>query len=208
MEEEYGMEISHLVDGTVCHTQSARASNAMKKVMYNHKIGGNGTLGISHTTPTGLCLLSTDMFGGNADEVDIMRIYQKWWDAYPPGFGRLVDKGFAWFTNVYYKHGNKGIYPAFLMAASKKYSKSGTKQLTPKEKISARKQSQQRYVVETFFSRVKSFLLLTGEVPWHHIRYINAAFLTACAAANTMKPLKEPISWATLEVDFEAAKSL
>ena len=208
MEQRYGVKISHLVDGTVCQTQMARSSNVMKKTLFNHKISHCGTLAISHVTPTGLCLLSTDMFAGNAEEYDLIRIYRKWWDAYPAGFGRLVDKGFAFFTNIFYKNGSRAIYPAFLKKESKMFSLSETKQLTKEEKKEAREQSKERYVVETFFSRVKSFLILHGTVVWEHTRYINAAFLTACAAANQLKPLKEPISWHSLAQDFEAAKAL
>ena len=71
-----------------------------------------------------------------------------------------------------------------------------------------RVQAKERYVVETFFSRVKSFKMLAGIVHWGHIKYINAVYLTACASANMMKPLKYPVSWTTLEKDFEAAKLL
>ena len=208
MEERYGVPISHLVDGTVIETAKPRKNNAQHNSMYSNKIHGCGTLALAHTTPTGLGIMCTDNFGAGAQEVDLVRIYERWWAQYPAGFGRLVDKGFAWYTNVYYKNRNKAVFPAFLTKDSIQFSASKTKQLSPFEVKQGRKQSQERYVVETFFSRVKSFKLLAGVVHWGHIKYINAVYLTACASANMMKPLKYPMSWDSLSEDFEAAKKL
>ena len=102
-EDRYGVPISHLVDGTVCQTQHPQGSNTAKKCMWNKKINKPGTLALAHATLSGLILFATDMFGGNATEVDLVRIYRSWWSAYPHGFRRLVDKGFARVTNLHYK---------------------------------------------------------------------------------------------------------
>ena len=207
-EERYGVPISHLNDGTVCYTETPRANTTMNRCMYSNKIDHAGTLALAHSTPSGLCLFATDTYAGNAQEIDLVRIHSKWWDAYPPGFGRLVDKGFAWVTDLYYKYGNKGIYPAFLTRDSKANSAAGTKQLTEVEARDATKQSQQRYVVETFFSRVKNFKLLKGLVKWGAIKFINDTYLTACAFANFSQPLQQPVQWQALSRDFEDAKEL
>ena len=207
-EARYGLPISHLNDGTVCQTETPRANTTMHRCMYNSKIYHAGTLALAHSAPTGLCLFATDTFAGNAQELDLVRIYRDWWDAYPPGFARLVDKGFAWHTNLYYKYGNKGLYPAFLTRGSKQRSAAGTKQLSEAESRDATKQSQHRYVVETFFSRVKNFEQLKGEVKWDAIKYINDTYLTACAAANLLLPLQEPVGWQSLKQDFTNAMKL
>ena len=207
-EDRYGVPISHLVDGTVCQTQHPQGSNTAKKCMWNKKINKPGTLALAHATLSGLILFATDMFGGNATEADLVRIYRSWWSAYPHGFGRLVDKGFARMTNLHYTNGNKAIYPAFLTRNSIEYSICRTPQLTRDEVVDSSQQSTERYVIETSFSRVKSEKLIENIVSWHNTRYINAAYTVGCATANHLKPLKNPGSWVNLEQDFENAKAL
>lgn len=208
MEDRYGVPISHLADGTVCRTEHPRASNAMKKCMWNNKIVGSGTLALAHCTPTGLILFATEMYGGNAGEVELVRIYRSWWDAYPSGFGRLVDKGFAWFTNMFYKNGNKGIYPDFLTKNSILQSTCHTKQLSCKQVKRSAMQSKERYVVETTFSRVKSEEIISGVVKFSALKYIDSAYMVGCATANQMRPLKNPLSWNTIQKDFVLAQQL
>ena len=77
MEERYGVPISHLVDGTVIQTAEARKSNARRSITYSNKIHACGTLALAHTTPTGLGILCTDNFGAGAQEVDLVRIYER-----------------------------------------------------------------------------------------------------------------------------------
>ena len=112
---------------------------------------------------------------------------------YPRGFGRLVDKGFAFYTNVYCKHRNKGINPAFLTKGSIARSACGTKQLSAAEVQESAKQSKDRCVVETVFSRVKSEELLKGGVFWTSLKYVNAAYVVGCMTANMLNPLKAPV---------------
>jgi len=208
MKERYGLPISHLVDGTVCRTEHPRKNNASKKCMFNNKIQDPGTLALAHTSPTGLIFFATDMYGGNATEVDLVRIYRTWWSIYPRGFARLVDKGFARNTNVHYINGNKAIFPAFLTKKSAAKSASRTPQLTRQEVVDSSNQSEDRYVVETTFSRVKCERRLQGTVTHSDIKYINAAYLVGCVAANQLKPLRLPETWSSLEEDFARAKQL
>ena len=208
MNERYGVPISHLVDGTVCRTHQPRKSNASKKCMWNNKVKHAGTLALAHATPTGLILFATDMYGGNATEVDLVRIYKSWWAAYPGGFGRLVDKGFARMTNLHYIHGSKAVYPAFLTKKSALYSLCRTQQLTRQEVVDSAQQSRERYVIETAFSRIKLERRLTGIVRYPDIQHINAAYAVGCLTANQMQPLRKPESWRTIDEDFERAKRL
>ena len=208
MANSYSLPISHLVDGTVCQAQFSRSSNTLKRIFYNSKIHSSGTLALAHTTPSGLVLFATDMFCGGAQEPDLVRIYQSWWDEYPKGFGRLVDKGFATFTSIYYKNGSKAIHPKFLTQHSAKFSKTGSKQLQADSIIDGAKQSKDRYVVETVFSRVKRTLRLGTIVTWGCLSFINACYLWGCASAGLYEPLQKPVDWDDLDKHFEAAAKL
>ena len=208
MNERYGVPISHLVDGTVCPTHHPRKSNASKKCMWNNKVKHAGTLALAHATPTGLILFATDMYGGNATEVDLVRIYKSWWSAYPGGFGRLVDKGFARMTNLHYRNGSKAVYPAFVTKKSAEHSLCRTQQLTRKEIVDSAQQSRERYVIETAFSRIKQEAMLNGIVRHADLQHIDAAYAIGCLTANQMQPLRKPESWSTIEEDFAKAQRL
>ena len=82
--------------------------------MFNNTIADPETLELAHNSPTDLIFFATDMYGGNAMEVDLVRMFRTWWSVYRRGFARLVDKGFARNTNVHYTNGSKSIFPAFL----------------------------------------------------------------------------------------------
>ena len=208
MGEDYSLPISHLVDGTVCQTQFSRSSNSLKRMFYNSKIHSSGTLTLAHTTPSGLVLFATAMFCGGAQEPDLVRIHQSWWDEYPSGFGRLADKGFATFTSFYYKNGSEAIHPKFLSQQTAKYSKTGTKQLQPDSIVDGAKQSKDRYVVETVFSRVKRTLRLGTIVTWGCLGFLNACYLWGCASAGLYDALQPPIDWNDFDKQFRAAEEL
>lgn len=141
MVRHYGRPVSHMTDGTVCDTDCPRSSNVQKRALWSNKDHHSGALAIAQAAVTGLILYGTDVFTGGSGEVDLVRIYRDWWDQYPPGFARLVDKGFAWITNIFYKNRSIGVYPAFLTKDSIRRSAAGTAQLRPDQVVDGASQS-------------------------------------------------------------------
>ena len=82
---------------------------------------------------------------------------------FPRGWGQLVDRGFSSCTAAY----ENLFFPAF------------AKDLCRSITLDAKLQSSDRYVVETFFSRVKEFLLLSTTVPVERAWQLESAWVCA-----------------------------
>ena len=104
--------------------------------MFNSKIDDCGALGITLSTPTGCGFLGMPLYCGKLSEVGYMSIHQRWFDIIPPGFARLVDKGFTRTTTRYYRWMNFAYVPAFV--------RSNSKDLSGAQLKDARKQSSDR----------------------------------------------------------------
>ena len=106
----------------------------------------------------------------------------------------MVDRGFAACTAAY-KHLLQGLFPAF------------AKDLCRETIQDAKKQSADRYVVETFFSRVKNFLMLAGKVPVERAWLLERAWVCALAATDLYAPLRKPESWEGTQEFYRNATS-
>jgi hypothetical protein len=73
--------------------------------------------------------------------------------------------------------------------------------------IDAKKQSADRYVVETFFSRVKEFRVLSVTVPVERVWMIESAWVCALAATDLYAPLRKPSSWEETQTAISMAKA-
>ena len=125
-----------------------------------------------------------------------MSIHQRWFDMIPPGFARLVDKGFA-KTSRYYRWNNLAFVPAFI--------RSDTKDLSGASLKDARKQSSDRYNCEVYFSRVKSkSALLKGNCSYHHFRYLETAWCIGHYGANLQRPLRQPQNFGQLRSKYDS----
>ena len=135
MENRFGCPIACVVDGTVYDTEQPRKRSALSRLMYNDKNKHQGGQVVTWTLPDGTVVLCSAAFCGRVSEKHTVRIYRRWLEMFPRGFGRLIDRGFVHCTQ-YYPNLNKGFSPAFL---DKK-----TKDLMRSQIISAREQSRHR----------------------------------------------------------------
>lgn len=136
-----------MTDGSCVGANTPRKSSPLGRLMTNSKIHKCAALGITQSTPTGCGFLCMPLYTGRLSEVAYMSIHQRWFDQIPPGFARLVDKGFA-RTTRFYKHYNLAYVPAFV--------RSDTKDLSGAALKDASKQSSDRYTCEVYFSRFVS----------------------------------------------------
>ena len=93
-----------------------------------------------------------------------------------PTLGHAVDGRVAAYRNLL-----KGEYPAFATKG----------EISSTAKIDdSKKQSQDRYVIETTNSRIKDWDMLVGIAPWAHVKYLNRCFQVACASAELYCPFE------------------
>ena len=173
----YKRLISHMTDGSVVGANTPRKSSPLGRLMTNSKIHKCAALGITMSTAIGCGFLCMPLYCGRLSEVSYMSLHQRWFDIIPPGFARLVDKGFcrttrflcSFTTNAtttqhildacrYYKNYNRAYVPAHV--------RSDTKDLSGAALHDASKQSSDRYTCEVYFSRFVQFLAVT---PYPHI---------------------------------------
>ena len=117
----YKLPISHMTDGSVVNTNEPRKSSVLSRLMYNSKVDHAGALGITLSTPTGCGFLCMPLYCGRLSEVAYMALHRDWFDMIPPGFARLVDKGFT-RTTRYYRWLNLAFVPAFVRSDTKDLS--------------------------------------------------------------------------------------
>ena len=87
-----------------------------------------------------------------------------------PTLGHAVDGRVAAYRNLL-----KGEYPAFATKG----------EISSTAKIDdSKKQSQDRYVIETTNSRIKDWDMLVGIAPWAHVKYLNRCFKLHAQAQN------------------------
>ena len=191
----YKHPISHMTDGSVVQTNTPRKS-CLSRFMYNSKIEHSAALGITLSTPTGCGFLGMPLYCGKLSEVGYMSLHQRWFDMIPPGFARLVDKGFT-RTTRYYRWMNFAYVPAFI--------RSNSKDLSGAQLKDARKQSSDRYTCEVYFARVKgASKLLKGECRHYHWRYLETAWCLGHYNANLQPPLRLPHNFDELKSQYEA----
>ena len=136
------------------------------------------------------------LYCGKLSEVAYMSLHRDWFDMIPPGFARLVDKGFT-RTTRYYRWMNFAYVPAFVRSCSKDLSGAALKD--------ASKQSSDRYTCEVYFSRVKSTSkLLKGECRFAHCKYLETAWCLGHYNANLMAPLRLPHEFGKLKAQYES----
>ena len=145
--DRYKRPISHMTDGSCVGANTPRKSSPLGRLMTNSKIHKCAALGITLSTPTGCGFLCMPLYTGRLSEVAYMSIHQRWFDMIPPGFARLVDKGFA-RTTRFYRNYNLAYVPAFV--------RSDTKDLSGAALKDASKQSSDRYTCEVYFARFAS----------------------------------------------------
>ena len=183
-DNRYKRPISHLTDGSVVASNTPRKSSPLGRLMTNSKINHCAGLGLTLSTAIGCGFLAMPLYCGRLSEVAYMSIHQRWFDMIPPGFARLVDKGFT-RTTRYYREYNLAYVPAFV--------RSDTKDIGGADLKDASKQSSDRYTCEVYFSRVKSkCALLKGECRHHHMRFLDSAWLVGHYGSNLQPPLRRP----------------
>ena len=185
----YGMPIACTVDGKVITTECPRRNSVIKKMMYSNKNKQQGMLGMTWSgAGSGLVLLVTDLYAPCANEEHVIREHKSWLVRFPPGTGRLVDRGMSNCTQ-YYENLVRAFYPAFMR---------GRKQLSRVEIIDAKRQSANRYTCETLFSRVVQHKILDGLVKKEHFKFMNDAWLVGHFGAQLYEPLIESENYSDL----------
>ena len=112
----------------------------------------------------------------------------------PRNSARLVDKGFTHCTGAYLNF-LRAYFPAkvkngHIDAGGIKYS---------------RKQSADRYIVEVFLARVKSFLMFKNRATWATVMFLNDVWHFALAATNLNKHLRKPCDEVEVEEKLRAS---
>lgn len=175
--------ISHASDGSVVLTQVPRTSSLRAHLLYADKVKRQGTLGVDMTSMCGFCFLCMPLYAGKCSEVRYMQVHRSWFDIIPPGYGRLVDKGFA-RTGIFYKNRSRAFVPAFVRRERG--------HLSAAESANSYKQSSDRYTCETFFSRVKKGFGLDGVISYKKMKWVQTAWNVNHYLANLMHPLRTP----------------
>ena len=90
------------VDGKDLRMETIRKDNVGKRLQNSSKYGMSSLRWIAWSVPgTGLTTLVTDLFADRISECKLVRIHGKWLMIFPPGTSRLVDRGFAFYTQYY-----------------------------------------------------------------------------------------------------------
>ena len=117
-------------------------------------------------------------------------------DEFPAHFARLVDKGFTHCT---------GAYRNFLMAYFPARVVNGA--IDVEGVKDSRKQSADRYIVEVFFARVKTYHMLKDRAPWAGIKFLDDAWNIALAATDLNAFLRNPNDVEEVEARLVASAS-
>ena len=181
-DQRYKKKIACVVDGSTVNLGTARKNSVLARSTWSNKAQTNAAQGLAWISPAGLLLVNSSLFNGRLSEKATVWLHRELLGVFPPGYAMLVDRGFASCTAAY-KNLIQGLFPAF------------AKDLCRKTILDAKKQSADRYVVETFFSRVKNFLMLAGVVPVERAWLLERAWVCALAATDLYAPLREPASW-------------
>ena len=194
-EGRYKKPIATLVDGTAVKIETFRGNCYLKRATYCNKVKANAVQGLAWASACGLLLVWTSLFCGRLSETAMGRLHGQLLDGFPAGWARLVDRGFAQLTAAY-KNLLQGYYPAFVRDG--KISASGAND--------SKKQSQDRYVVETFFSRVKHWSRLSGVAKWAWFPYLEHIWVCALSNTDLRFPLRLPNNWDSLEQEVKKLK--
>ena len=190
----YTKKIACTVDGTTVNIGTARKNSVLARSTWSNKSQGNAAQGLAWVSPAGLLLVHSSLFNGRLSEKATVWLHRELLGVFPAGYALLVDRGFAACTAAY-KHLLQGLFPAF------------AKDLCRETIQDAKKQSADRYVVETFFSRVKNFLMLAGKVPVERAWLLERAWVCALAATDLYAPLRKPESWEGTQEFYRNATS-
>ena len=115
-------------------------------------------------------------------------------DEFPAQFARLVDKGFTHCTGAYLNF-LRAYFPAKVKNGH--FDAGGIKD--------SRKQSADRYIVEVFLARVKSFLMLKDRATWATVKFLNDVWRIALAATKLNKHLRKPCDEVEVEEKLRAS---
>jgi hypothetical protein len=190
----YKKKIACLVDGTVVNLGTSRQNSVLQRSTWSNKSKGNAAQGLAWVSPAGFLLVNSSLFNGRLSEKDTVWLHRELLRVFPRGYGQLVDRGFSSCTAAY-EHLVQCFFPAF------------AKDLCTSNIIDAKKQSADRYVVETFFSRVKEFRVLSVTVPVERVWMIESAWVCALAATDLYAPLRKPSSWEETQTAISLAKA-
>jgi hypothetical protein len=187
----YKKKIACLVDGTVVNLGTSRQNSVLRRSTWSNKSKGNAAQGLAWVSPAGFLLVNSSLFNGRLSEKDTVWLHRELLRVFPRGYGQLVDRGFCSCTAAY-EHLVQCFFPAF------------AKDLCTSNIIDAKKQSADRYVVETFFSRVKEFRVLSVTVPVERVWMIESAWVCAlaatdlwprCASRHPGRRRRQPFPW-------------
>ena len=181
MKDRYEKPIGVLTDGTVVTIDTPRKSSLQQRATYNNKMHTNGVLGIVWTSACGMLLRNTSMYCGRVGEEQLVWLHCQLLEDFPAEFARLVDKGFTHCTGAY-KNFLQAYFPAFVQNG----------EIDATKVKDAKKQSADRYVVETFYARVKRWLILCDRCRYSNIHILDDAWHVACASSDNDKFLREP----------------
>jgi len=181
MKDRYEKPIGVLTDGTVVTIDTPRKSSLQQRATYNNKMHTNGVLGIVWTSACGMLLRNTSMYCGRVGEEQLVWLHCQLLADFPADFARLVDKGFTHCTGAY-KNFLQAYFPAFVQNG----------EIDAAKVKDAKKQSADRYVVETFYARVKRWLILCDRCRYSNIHILDDAWHVACASSDNDKFLREP----------------
>jgi hypothetical protein len=190
----YCKKIACLVDGTTVDLGTPRKNSILQRSTFSNKAGRNAAQGLGWVSPAGLLLLYSSLFNGRLSEKDTVWLHRELLRVFPRGWGQLVDRGFSSCTAAY-ENLLQCFFPAF------------AKDLCRSTILDAKLQSSDRYVVETFFSRVKEFLLLSTTVPVERAWQLESAWVCALSATDLYAPLRPPVSWEATQQAMRDAKS-
>jgi hypothetical protein len=169
----YNKKIACLVDGTVVNLGTSRQNSVLQRSTWSNKSKSNAAQGLAWVSPAGFLLVNSSLFNGRLSEKDTVWLHRELLRVFPRGYGQLVDRGFSACTAAY-EHLVQCFFPAF------------ARDLCTSNIIDAKKQSADRNVVETFFSRVKEFRTLSVTVPVERMWMIEIQEATRSLAALSL----------------------
>jgi len=140
-----GYDAAFSLDGKTVATDDVKISPSVHRLQYSSKLSASGATGVAMVFHTGFCVGVSDMMMGRNSENLIVEVFADRWTL-GPWAAVLADRG---FTTLYQHTGARVFLPAFKPANGRAFCKA--------DLLDSLANAQERWKVETFFSRVSAW---------------------------------------------------
>jgi len=175
-----GYDWAFSLDGKTVATEDVKIDPAVHRLQYSSKLSSAGATGVALIYHIGLPVAVTDVMMGRNSESSIVQAFAYKWTLGP--WARiLADRGFT----TLYRHTRARVFlPAFKPPHGCAFAKA--------ELQDSLRNAQERWKVETFFSRVASWRTCHHAVRRKDMHNLDSTWHLACGFAVFMKPLAQP----------------